>query len=99
MMTAAPRYSRIFPTDPAFEPSLRQHQSLLLGNAILGGRDKGPERALEIQSTDCGDKTCAEITLDLVRRAASLQDVKDQTDWAAWYRKTLPSGSSLVQFF
>src|SRR5207244_1945030 len=32
--------------DPAFEPSLHQHKSLPAGNAILRGRDKGPERAL-----------------------------------------------------
>jgi hypothetical protein len=29
-----------------------QHKSLPAGNAILHGRDKGSERALEIQSTD-----------------------------------------------
>ena len=28
-----------------------------------------------------------DITLDLVRRAALLQDVPDQTDWVAWYRE------------
>ncbi|MTW18781.1 hypothetical protein GJ689_21505 [Rhodoplanes serenus] len=27
-----------------------------------------------------------EITLDLVRRVAALQGVKDEADWAAWYR-------------
>ena len=28
-----------------------------------------------------------DITLDLTRRVASLKDVPDQPDWAAWYRK------------
>jgi hypothetical protein len=36
------------PTDPAFEPSLRQHQSLLSGNAILQARDEGAETPTEI---------------------------------------------------
>jgi hypothetical protein len=41
------RCSAFHPTDPAFEPSLHQHKSLPAGNAILGGRDKGPERGWE----------------------------------------------------
>ena len=48
-------------TDPAFELRLRQHRPPLPGNAILQGRDKGPERAPEIQSTDCRDKRPAGI--------------------------------------
>ena len=28
-----------------------------------------------------------EITLDLVRRAALIQGIEDQDDWAGWYRK------------
>jgi hypothetical protein len=55
------RCSAFHPTDPAFEPSLHQHKSLPAGNAILRGRDKGSERALEVQSTDCGDRTRARI--------------------------------------
>jgi hypothetical protein len=46
---------------PAFEPCLHQRRSPPPGNAILRGRDKGPERPLEIQSTDCGDKMHARI--------------------------------------
>ena len=48
-------------TDPAFEPSLRQHRSPLSGNAILRGRDEGAETAREIQSTACRDKMRARI--------------------------------------
>ena len=45
-MVEAARDARLFhPTDPAFEPSLHQHQSPPWGNAILRDRDKGPERA------------------------------------------------------
>jgi hypothetical protein len=52
----------VFPrTDPVFEPSLRQYRSLLSGNAILQGRDKGAETAPEIQSTACRDKMRARI--------------------------------------
>jgi hypothetical protein len=47
------RWSAFHPTDPAFEPSLHQHRFPLSGNAILRGRDKGPEKALEIQPIDC----------------------------------------------
>jgi hypothetical protein len=47
-------------TDPAFEPSLRQHRSPLSGNAILRGR-AGAETAPEIQSTACRDKMRARI--------------------------------------
>ena len=47
-------------TDPAFEPSLRQHRSPLSGNAILRGR-AGAETAPEIQSTGCRDKMRARI--------------------------------------
>jgi hypothetical protein len=50
------RCSAFHPTDPALKPNLHQHRSPPLGNAILRGRDKGPERALEIQSVDCRDK-------------------------------------------
>jgi hypothetical protein len=53
--------SAFHPTDPAFEPCLHQRRSPPPGNAILRGRDKGPERPLEIQSTDCGDKIHARI--------------------------------------
>jgi hypothetical protein len=55
------RCSAFHPTDPAFEPSLHQHKSLPAGNAILRGRDKGPERALEVQLTVCRDKMRARI--------------------------------------
>ena len=55
------RCSAFHPTDPVFEPSLHQHRSPPRGNAILRGRDKGSERALEIQSTDCRDKMRARI--------------------------------------
>jgi hypothetical protein len=55
------RCSAFHPTDPAFEPSLHQHKSLPAGNAILRGRDKGPERALEVQSAVCRDKMRARI--------------------------------------
>src|SRR5690242_10752727 len=55
------RCSAFHPTDPAFEPCLHQRRSPPPGNAILQGRDKGPERPLEIQSTDCGDKIHARI--------------------------------------
>jgi hypothetical protein len=45
--------------------------------ALLGS---GISRAAQIP-------TGWEMTLDLVRKAAGLRKVKDQTDWAAWYRK------------
>jgi NAD-dependent SIR2 family protein deacetylase len=41
----------------------------------------GVSRAAEIP-------TGWEVTLDLVRRVAALEGVKDQTDWAAWYKRT-----------
>jgi hypothetical protein len=41
--TRESRKTKQHPTNPAFEPSLRQHQSAQSGNAILGGRNKGPE--------------------------------------------------------
>jgi hypothetical protein len=55
------RCSAFHPTDPAFEPSLYQHQSPPSGNAILQGRDKGPETAFAIQLTDYRDKMHARI--------------------------------------
>ena len=58
--SAQPRRRRQFSafrrTDPAFEPSLRQHQSPLPGNEILRGRDKATETASVIQSITCRDK-------------------------------------------
>jgi hypothetical protein len=48
------------PTDAAFK-SLYQRQSPPSGNAILRGRDKGPETVPAIQSADCRDKMCAQI--------------------------------------
>ena len=45
----------------SIEPSLRRHRSLLSGNAILGGRDKGPEMALEFRSAACRDRTRVRI--------------------------------------
>jgi hypothetical protein len=47
--------------DSAFEPSLYQRQSPPSGNAILRGRDKGPETVPAIQSADCRDKMGAQI--------------------------------------
>jgi hypothetical protein len=41
----------------------------------------GVSRAAEIP-------TGWEVTLDLVRRVATLEGVKDQTDWAGWYKRT-----------
>lgn len=41
----------------------------------------GGSRAAEIP-------TGWEVTLDLVRRVAALEGVADQTDWAAWYKRT-----------
>jgi len=45
----------------AFKPSLYQRQSPPSGNAILRGRDKGPETVPAIQSADCRDKMRAQI--------------------------------------
>jgi hypothetical protein len=39
-------------------------------------------------SRAAGIPTGWEITLDLVRRVALAQGVKNQSDWATWYRKT-----------
>jgi hypothetical protein len=41
----------------------------------------GVSRAAEIP-------TGWEVTLDLVRRVAALEGVKDETEWAAWYKRT-----------
>ena len=41
------RYSAFRRTDPAFEPSLRQHRSPLSGNAICGAETKAPNRPLK----------------------------------------------------
>jgi hypothetical protein len=49
------------PTDAAFKPSIYEHQSPPSGNAILRGRDKGPETVPAIQSADCRDKMRAQI--------------------------------------
>ena len=40
-----------------------------------------------------------EVTLDLIRRIATSQDVEEQADWASWYRNTTgedPDYSKLV---
>jgi hypothetical protein len=47
-------------------------QALLLGSGI---------------SRSAGIPTGWEITLDLIRRLASVQGIVDQPDWSAWYRK------------
>lgn len=59
--------------------------------AVLLG--SGLSRAAEIP-------TGWEITLDLVRRVALVQGIEEQSDWAAWYRKTTgeePNYSSLLE--
>jgi hypothetical protein len=81
------------PTDPAFEPSLHQHRSPPSGNAILRGRDKVPERALEIQSTDCRDKWVHECRRfgAICRKNTSTAAFNEKSADESWLRGVQPT--------
>ena len=51
-------------------------------------------------SRAAGIPTGWDITLDLIRRVALTQNVKEQPDWAKWYRRKIkqePSYSALLE--
>ncbi|QKD06438.1 SIR2 family protein [Mesorhizobium loti] len=76
--------------DPLTQLAFSVYENKGVFAVVLGS---GLSRAAEIP-------TGWEITLDLIRRAALAQGIEDQTDWAAWYRKTAgeePSYSRLLE--
>lgn len=76
--------------DPLTQLAFSVYESKGVFALLLGS---GLSRAAEIP-------TGWEITLDLIRRVALAQGVEDQTDWAAWYRKTTkqePDYSALLE--
>jgi len=81
---------RILASDPLTQLAFSLYESKGVFALLLGS---GLSRAAEIP-------TGWEITLDLIRRVALAQGVEDQSDWAAWYRKTTgqePDYSALLE--
>jgi hypothetical protein len=88
------RCSAFHPTDPAFEPSLHQHRFPLSGNAILRGRDKGPEKALEIQPIDCRETNGCTNTRRFGAFRTKLGNLRSTANaWWSWEDSNIqPSG-------
>lgn len=79
-----------FIIDPLTQLSFAIYENKGVFALLLGS---GLSRAAEIP-------TGWEITLDLIRRVAAAQGIRDQPDWAAWYRKQAgkePSYSKLLE--
>lgn len=79
----------ILTTDPLTQLAFAVYENKGIFALLLGS---GLSRVAEIP-------TGWEITLDLIRRAAAAQGIKEQPDWAAWYRKEAgeePSYSKLL---
>ena len=80
----------IFQSDPGTQLAFSVYENKGVFAVLLGS---GLSRSAEIP-------TGWEITLDLIRRAAAAQGVKEQTDWAQWYRDKTgeePNYSTLLE--
>jgi hypothetical protein len=80
----------VFRTDPLTQLAFSVYENKGVFAVLLGS---GLSRPASIP-------TGWEITLDLIRRVAVAQGVKEQADWAAWYRQTAgqePNYSTLLE--
>ena len=92
------RCSAFHPTDPAFEPSLHQHRFPLSGNAILRGRDKGLEKALEIQPTDCRETNGCTNTRRFGAFRTELGNLRSTANaWWGWKDSNYVPGEQLTE--